>query len=269
MNSQYETEYNELKAQAQALHESITAKETATMNVVRQYLAVSVLLFAFDFLVEGKYFRYALSIAVAMLFHTSALVVAPFFVCFLLYKKLNKKIVFRILMIVYVISLIAIFVDMRDVFQNLSFIVPDRYDSYWTSKFFNERNWFAALKLIVPNLIFLFCAKYRKNLEKNDKRFDALFIAWFFYVVISNAFYGINVFIRLGWYFDFYVLALIPIIIDYIDSKKKVLRFGRLRLKVSSLVMIVLVSYYISLDVYGIFIKGGHGVVPYKTFWMK
>ena len=32
MNSQYETEYNELKAQAQALHESITATETATMN---------------------------------------------------------------------------------------------------------------------------------------------------------------------------------------------------------------------------------------------
>ena len=32
MNSQYETEYNELKAQAQVLHERITATETATMN---------------------------------------------------------------------------------------------------------------------------------------------------------------------------------------------------------------------------------------------
>ena len=32
MNSQYETEYNELKAQAQALHERIAATETATMN---------------------------------------------------------------------------------------------------------------------------------------------------------------------------------------------------------------------------------------------
>jgi hypothetical protein len=32
MNSQYETEYNVLKAQAQALHERITATETATMN---------------------------------------------------------------------------------------------------------------------------------------------------------------------------------------------------------------------------------------------
>ena len=32
MNGQYETEYNELKAQAQALHERITATETATMN---------------------------------------------------------------------------------------------------------------------------------------------------------------------------------------------------------------------------------------------
>ncbi len=32
MNRRYETEYNELKAQAQALHERITATETATMN---------------------------------------------------------------------------------------------------------------------------------------------------------------------------------------------------------------------------------------------
>jgi sulfatase maturation enzyme AslB (radical SAM superfamily) len=32
MNSQYETEYNELKAQAQSLHDRITATETATMN---------------------------------------------------------------------------------------------------------------------------------------------------------------------------------------------------------------------------------------------
>lgn len=32
MNGQYEAEYNELKAQAQALHERITATETATMN---------------------------------------------------------------------------------------------------------------------------------------------------------------------------------------------------------------------------------------------
>ena len=32
INSQYETEYNELKAQAQALHERITATGTATMN---------------------------------------------------------------------------------------------------------------------------------------------------------------------------------------------------------------------------------------------
>ena len=32
MNSQYETEHNELKAQAQELHERITATETATMN---------------------------------------------------------------------------------------------------------------------------------------------------------------------------------------------------------------------------------------------
>ena len=75
------------------------------------------------------------------------------------------------------------------------------------------------------------------------------------YVILNNAFYGINVFIRIYTLFEYFTLYLIPFIINsgktYNDKR---------------MIKLAFVVYYIALTSYAIFYKNGNGVIPYDTF---
>ena len=72
-------------------------------NGIRQFVAVTVTLLAFDFILKRKYIKAILIIIIASLFHQSALLVIPF-VFIVQGRAWNKKTLFFILLILYLIE---------------------------------------------------------------------------------------------------------------------------------------------------------------------
>jgi hypothetical protein len=230
----------------------------ATMNVVRQYIAIALIIFAYKYLKEKKYLLYILINIIACLFHTSAVVNILFLICYYIYIKKHFNWCFYF---IYIISLITIVIDARFLLNNFSFLLPSRYITYLSSQFVTDKNTLAVLKIIVPNVLLILMNKYKNVLKKNNSNFDYTFVGWFLYVIITNMGFGVNVLIRIGFYFEYFLLIIIPMVIDYYNSSKnKITKSG-------DVLILFFIVYYIFLNVYSIFIKNGHGVIPYHTIW--
>ena len=237
----------------------------ATMNVVRQYLAISILLFGYEFIKEKKYFRYAICCLVAINIHTSSLIAILVSVLYILIR--NKK-YDKLMFIVYLSTIIFMFIDIRNFVKILEPIIPNRYVSYLNSHFFMDRNISAIFKTIIPNIIFLIMYFKQENIRKSNKMFNYLIFMWFTYVCISNCFYGINVFIRLGWYFEYYLLLIISMLLEYFEKNDFEIMNYKIK-NFSKLMFFIITVYFIFLVIYSIYLKGGHGVLPYQTFFFK
>ncbi len=242
----------------------------ATMNAVRQYMAIAVLIFGYPYLKDEKYFRYIIFNIIAILFHTSALVNLILLPMVFIYKKLKSRKIFLLLSLsIYTLSLICIFFDARNIFRLLSPILPDRYTFYLDGGAFNDKNPLALLKLIVPNITFIVSTVYYTKMTKLNKDYKIWYVALLIYTFISNAFYGINVFIRLTWYFDFYLIPLITYLLCYLKLHDRIFHIRKLEIKLSSVITASIVIYLISMNIVSVFIRNNHGVVPYRTIFDK
>ncbi len=233
----------------------------ATMNLVRQYIAISILIVGFDYLKDSNYFKYAICILIACLFHSTGCLG----IILLIYKFIeNKKFTDKFLLIIYFISLIFLFIDVKNIMNIFYNFIPERYQYLFEHSLFMYRNYKAILKVFYPNLLLIILFIYKKNLRKEYKNFNLYFLPTLIYVVIYNIFYGMDTFLRIGYYFDYFLLIIIPIIMDYFNKndffilKKKIKNFGN--------IFIIFTIFYFSLLItYGVFISNGHGVMPYKT----
>ena len=252
----------------------------ALMNAVRQYMAIATLLYGFTFLKEKKYVKYIIINIIAMLFHSSAVINFVFLGFYYLTKKSmikygKKSLFFKFILISYFISLFFIFSSPLKYLDLFIKFIPSKYyiyisSEYMSSVFLYSRNGMAIFKLILPNIFFIYMLLKMDILVKNNNnKFYLFFCAWFFYLFISNSFYGINIFIRLSFYFEVYLLLIVPTVLENMKSEGNyAIKAGMgKRLSMASIFKFIIIVYYISLVVYSIYMKNGHGVIPYQTFF--
>ncbi len=241
----------------------------ATMNLVRQYLALTILLLGFDSLKQNQYLRYSIYVVIAFLIHTSAVMGFLFLGVYYIYSnKIWNKAYNTIFVIFYSVSVFCLFVDLRNVVSIIGFIIPSRYVGYLTSNLMAARNYSAILKQIVPNLIMFWMIKDIDGLKNKYPHFELCYVGWILYVIITNLFYGINMFIRLGYYFDYLIILIAPMLISYYKDNLYHFSYKNIRMRgFNKVVAITIVAYYTALTVYSIFLKGGHNVVPYRTIF--
>lgn len=229
----------------------------ATMNLERQYIAIGLFILAFEFLKQKNYIAAIVLTMIAYSLHESAIVIFAFGLLFLWFNNnknnLNKK--YRILHIIWIISLILLLVDNRALFFMLAdFFVPDKYMGYFHTYFFTNRNTESVIKFIFPNLVWaLIYYDYRRS-SKEIFILGEYIPGFFLYLIFNNLFYGINVMLRIGMYFEWFLIYILPKISDY--GKK---REDKIVIKIGIL------GYYLALTIYSIFLNGGHGVVPYQS----
>ena len=204
-----------------------------SMNALRQYVAIGILLIGYEFFKQKKYKSYLLIIGLAMLFHTSAVfALFPF--------------------------LLSIFKNRKRLIDILSIIINTRWGGYLAGgqrTFFEERYFLSILKLIVPNAIWFLTYIFYVRKASNPK-VENYMLGWFFYVMLSNMFYGINAFQRIYSMFEYYVIYLIPFVIELGKTKvqKVIIKF-------------FITLYYFVLTSYAIFYLGSQNAVPYQTIF--
>ena len=228
----------------------------ATMNLERQYIAIAFLIHAFERLKSARYIQTAALTLLAISFHSSAICFLAFYLVYLGSRIIKKKDIYAGLNILMMISVAGIVVDIRSFIKLIAdYIIPERYMGYLSSRFFVARDWDSVLKFIVPNIIWFLWFFWQRNEEKKTPMHTYM-IGFCIWLVINNFFYGVNVFLRIGMYFEWFLLYAIPQIVDMGRDAKT-----RASFKAGFLL------YFLALTSYSILYQKGHGVLPYQTFF--
>lgn len=236
----------------------------ASLNLVRQYVAVVITTLGIPFLLKKKYAIFILFTLLATLFHTSALIMIAFMIFYLLFKEQKHH---KALIVIYALSILFMIVDLRQIIGWFQFMIPERWRWYLQSEFLTDRNYSAIVKQLVPNAILIFVLWKRKEMIEKNKINDIFILMLFVNVVITNCFYGVLVLLRLSYFFDVSLVFIVPVIFELLEQyDKKIEKLGKLG-SLEKLGKLSIIGYYILLTVVTIFIMNGHGVMPYQTIF--
>lgn len=185
-------------------------------NGMRQFVAVTITMLAFDYILEKRYARAILIIVLASLFHQSALLVIPF-IFVVQGKAWNKKTLLFIVLIILAVTYVEEFtVLLDDALQETQYgnVVSD-----WEEWGDDGTNVIRVLVYAVPTILSLIGLRFIK--AENDRVIHVCTNM----SIISVCFYVISIFTsgifigRLPIYFSLYNYILLPWQLEHMFEK--------------------------------------------------
>lgn len=233
----------------------------SSMNILRQYMALSFVLFAFYFFIKEKYWYSIFFYIVGFLFHKSVIFLLALFVVYPLIKS-NRRYLYVVLL--YLIAVGVAIIGVGNIVAPLLNLVGF-WSSYSDNLAIEQRDMFAVLKAIAPNVLFVygFCQKRYGlddlNLPKlsTDKKLflsDIIDAGAAIYCIMQIFASGFMLYTRVSEVFlPFYIIFAAKTLANTKGTFKYILWF-------------TVILYYIFLTILTIFIMGGNGVMPYQTW---
>lgn len=213
------------------------------MNGVRQYLAVSLFMFSWQFLFDKQFVRYVVVILVAATFHSSVIMLLPvYFIC-------NCKFDKKVLVIIAIIAVFLSFVISSVVGEFASMF--EKYEVYGDSEHAKAGGILSYLRILFPLILFAVIMSVYDTLINNSRRIRILTNLSLFSIFITLFFPTTALMIRLGWYFQISFIVFIPIICRILSQRDGLL------LKSFSLV-------YSMLYVITIYSRPVSNIIPFK-----
>ncbi len=211
-----------------------------TWDGVRQGLAISIVLFSYRFVQQKSLAKFLITIIMACFIHLSAFLALPLYLMRnLKYDKRRSLIALGVVMLLYIIG----------AFRSLSSIaefVP-YYSRYAEkSEYMDNFYGFSALMLLKYIMWFMTVSLIPK---KQNFLGNGFTVGVIIYIMASGA----QVFERIGDYYYFSIILLLPEIVEHCRKK-----MGLLYL---TLIIVAFVCYY------DMAITQKRGVTPYQTIW--
>lgn len=194
-----------------------------SMCSMRQYIAIAIGINIYTLLKKEcsvrTYLASALLLALALAFHTSAFVLASVFIIFAL-KKVNRKTI--VISTFLCIMAFLCFDEILDIF----FIVFPKYYAYSQTRFSkfagvalgNTYILFLLLKILVSGLVFTL-----NPVDKKNRELYILLLLSLFGAAVSIMTVKVMLVWRFGYYFDIFLLLLIPETVSRIRKIRPVL----------------------------------------------
>lgn len=211
-----------------------------SFNAVRQIFSMALLLFAMQYWREGN-IKFSIFITMlAGMFHYSVFMAIPVY----LLSLLNYQRIFYIAL--FFASLIISLSGLADKIP-LMLTSPDNIENPFLS-----RSMTAAFKVLAPTIFIFYLIKFEKQFIKNN---SVEFNLFFFATCLSIMFYGINYFIRINYYFEIWLIILLP---SFLKTRRPRPKFywG-----------ILFVIYFVALFWGNFMILNGHNALPYSTLF--
>ena len=219
-----------------------------SLNLMRQYLAISVILFSYKFLVDKKYMLFGISIMIASLLHSISLImIIAFVLCKWEVFDLKRTIIMAIFLLIcgkyiwpHIINLI---------------VNHTRFASYIGSQFDKTqlRIWDIVVNAILYILIF-YMYKHTKQKGRKEKFFLNMQACSLFFMILASTMYLL---FRFSFYFGIFNIISIPYFLKNSDLKMKN------KIIVLTILMIALTGNIIKTNVKG----NCDEVKPYKTIF--
>jgi len=216
-----------------------------SFNGIRQYIAIAISFYGYRFILKEKFIKYIVCVLIAMLFHTTAIIMLP--VYFFGKIKLNFKKSFGLFLLIMLLSFIL---DKLLIFTTK--LLP-QYTGYLNSFLFSETGGF--MSSVVTGCFVLF-GIYIFIFEKTNRQFLIEFqiIIISFAVSLMSMFKYIG-FDRIGWYFTIYSILFIPNSLKLVSNHK-------LKATITYLVLCVVFAY----NIYFL-INNQQRIVPFIPFF--
>lgn len=199
-------------------------------NALRQFLAISMFLFAFDYIKVKKWWKYYLLVLIAISFHISAIVCL--FVPFVSQLKINKRTNLVLLFVLTLLSIIAFATDLNSMVAMLLVSIGDDFSTsiQYGFRFFDEDssttlNVNGILFVLVMALIYLY-GLFNALKSKRIQEKDAIMYSVFVMLFVLN--FAIPIFFfRLLFYFQLFYCCLLPSgIVNFCKSKRVPVRLS-------------------------------------------
>lgn len=184
------------------------------MNGIRQFMAITIILYFSDYLFEKKYIRFLIVIFFAFEFHSSAIIWLP--MMFVVQgKPWRLKTLFVVLGALGIIFALDSFTDI------LGDALEGTYYEGYTEQFSNDdgSNIFHTLIAAVPTLLAFFGKKYLPESDTETNIMVNISLMGVLISLMANLTSGILIG-RLPIYFTIYNFALFPTLFDSIFDKK-------------------------------------------------
>jgi len=220
-----------------------------SMNLMRQYIAMGILLFGLSLIKEKKYLKFLLVSFLAMMFHYSAIVSILYL---FLYKiKIKKGMFFALSAAVAVVLL-----NFRQILDLVSGIdVLRQYSNYIGGRFdvADSTRWVKMAIALLVLIFFIVNAKEKDSEDGVRHNFTInLLLAWAMIETLATSSY---IFTRIAPYFDFITIIAVPRALASIKEKK-------IKAVFTIIIYAVMIAYFVISRIINI-----SRVMPYEFFW--
>lgn len=221
-----------------------------TLNVLRQSMALVILLYGFIYIRKHKPIKFAIVTMIAFLFHNTALIGI---VMYLIYIFVNKKPKFLYQVLATIATLV--FVVFFEKFQNILLgngIISQRYNFYMNNSSLASGGFYTHIVLMCLPTLMLYLLSKTNNVD------ESVFNGLKMFVIISTILSLLNLKMaalsRITQYFDIYFIYALAFIINHgVQLKVKAISFNKVFL------LAYLLTYWII--IYGVINSGE--TVPY------
>ncbi len=218
-----------------------------SLNIVRQFIAIAIVLWGWKFLKERKMLPYIGCCIFASLFHLSSLIMVVFY--FLQYINITKKSFGKIL-----VAAICATPIIKVVFEFI--VVNTRYSYYLNNKLYVVDYDLAGTVYAILLTAFAFW-RYKECEKKTG--FDFLFKMLLCYDVVICMSYFIPLCNRISIYFKLFIfLDMLPMLITSFAARRK-----------KVLLTLMCFAFMGATTFYLYYINGNSGVFPYTTIWSR
>ncbi|MDK0613773.1 EpsG family protein [Clostridium perfringens] len=189
----------------------------SSLNLVRQWIAVSIILYSYKYIFQKNLKRYLIAVLIAILIHNTAIVAIPlYFLINLDIKKFTSKII--------ILSIVSLTIFSRSLL-NLIFYILSKFDigDYYKYELSNQINQNAGsayfiIAIVVLSLYFITNKKNIQNGIYNKFELNLLIsIAIFSFLGSKSMIFG-----RVQMYITPYIVFIIPQMISNLDKRNRI-----------------------------------------------
>ena len=229
-----------------------------SMNLVRQFVAMALIIFAHKFLFEKgkKKYLWYIFIIIATLIHTISLV----YLVLVLLKKRKINIVFVVLITLITVLLgDAIVRYGYDFFRSIDISNIQKYATYFRRA--GDFSWSMFLtETILYAFLYFFNKKdetdVKKNLYTNVQALAVIFI------ILSSK---IGLFSRMAGLFTMFQMISIPYFLS--EKKNFNIKIKQKEINIRNICLITIIALYILRLIYAVLLNGAYEVLPYRTIF--
>ena len=226
-----------------------------TMNTTRMWLAISILLYSIDYVLNKKLIPFVLIVLLASSFHFTSLIFL------LLYPLSSVKLDLKKIIIVTLSSAVVLLVG-RPFFIQITSLIG-RYQGYLNSEYFNfEGNIAILITLAIDLSLFIFtyyCLRNESSVNSdsgisiiNIQLVSALVVLSLSIIGLSN-----TIMARLSAYYGVFYMLSIPNSINILSNNNS-------KLYIKNIIMLFLFAQFIVVMIYR---PNWNGVLPYHFWW--